>query len=305
MSKIAFIFPGQGSQYVGMGKGFYDNYAVAKEVYDLAEKATGLDVKAICFEENDKINQTEYTQIAMFTTEVATLKVIEKMGLKADICAGLSLGEYGALAATDVLTVEELCALVRKRGIYMQNACPTGGAMAAILGLDIDTVTKVCDETEGLVHIANYNCPGQLVITGEEKAVLTAADSLKEAGAKRCVPLKVSGPFHSEMLSKASESMAEELKNLEPKAPSVPYYSNVEATKVTTAEPIRDLLAKQVISPVKWQQTVEKMIAEGVDTFIEIGPGKSLSGFMGRINKEVKTYNVDKVEDLEKIKELL
>lgn len=305
MSKIAFMFPGQGSQYVGMGKDFYENYEEAKAVYEEASKAADLDVKAICFEENDKINQTEYTQIAMLTTEMAILKVIEKMGLKADICAGLSLGEYGALAAAGVLEVSELAALVRKRGIYMQNACPTGGAMAAILGLDIDTVTKACDETPGLVHIANYNCPGQLVITGEEKAVAEASEKLKEAGARRCVALKVSGPFHSEMLDNARKSMEEELKNVEPKTPAIPYYSNVEATRVTEAAPIRELLAKQVVSPVKWQQTIEKMIEEGVDTFVEIGPGKSLSGFMGRINKEVKVLNVDKLEDLEKLKELL
>lgn len=305
MSKIAFIFPGQGSQYVGMGKEFYENFPEAKAVYDAACEATGLDVKSICFEENDKINQTEYTQIAMFTTEAAILAVIKAAGFKADMTAGLSLGEYGALAAAGVLSVEDLCALVRKRGKYMQDACPTGGAMTAVLGLDTDLVTKICEETEGEVSVANYNCPGQLVITGEEGAVARAAEALKEAGAKRCVPLKVSGPFHSSMLMSAKENMEKELAACDFKTPEIPYYSNVDATLVTESAPIADLLARQVVSSVRWMQSVEKMIADGVDTFIEIGPGKTLTGFMGRINKEVKIYNVDKLADFEKLKEQL
>ena len=195
MSKIAFIFPGQGAQSVGMGKDFYDTYEEARQVYKLAAEATGLDMEELCFTENDKLNVTEYTQIAMLATEVALLKVLESKGVKADVTAGLSLGEYGALAAANVMELMDLFHLIRKRGIYMQEAYPVGGAMTAVLGLDNDTIYNICEQTEGIVTIANYNCPGQIVITGEEKAVAAAAEALSAAGAKRCVPLKVSGPL--------------------------------------------------------------------------------------------------------------
>ena len=205
MGKTAFLFPGQGAQYCGMGKDFYEQYEAAREVYRLAEKATGLDVAALCFEEDERLHITEYTQIAMLATEVAILKVLEQKGLKADCCAGLSLGEYGALAAARVMESEDLFRLIRCRGIYMQEAYPTGGAMTAVLGLDADTIREVCQATEGIVSIANDNCPGQIVITGQEQAVEAAAEKLREAGAKRCVPLKVSGPFHSALLAGAGE----------------------------------------------------------------------------------------------------
>lgn len=305
MSKIAFIFPGQGSQYVGMGKDFFENYKEASAVYEEAKMATGIDVAEICFEENERINQTEYTQIAMFTTEAAIMSVIKDMGVKADMCAGLSLGEYGALYAAGVLPLADLCKLVRARGMYMQNACPTGGAMTAVLGMDTEAVKKACDATEGRVSIANYNCPGQLVITGEELGVAEVSKVLVEGGAKRCIPLKVSGPFHSSMLQPAADNMKAELEKYDVADPKIPYYSNVNATKVTSKDGIKELLTSQVVSSVYWMQTIEKMIADGIDTFIEIGPGKSLTGFMGRINKEVKVFNVDKVADLEKLKAAL
>lgn len=304
MNKLAFIFPGQGSQYSGMGKDFYENFDEAKKVFETACEATDVDVKEICFGEDEKINQTEYTQVAMFTTEIAILEVIRSKGFKPDICAGLSLGEYAALFLAGVLPLDKLAYLVRKRGIYMQEAYPVGGAMTAVLGLDAEVVNKICDETEGIVKVANYNCPGQIVISGEENAVKLAGEKLSAAGAKRCIPLKVSGPFHTELLKEASDKLTEEMNSLDFSDPCIPYYSNVEATLVTKANGIKEMLAKQMISSVCFHQSVEKMIEDGVDTFVEIGPGKSLSGFVKRINKDVKVINIEKVEDLEKIEEI-
>lgn len=304
MSKTAFVFPGQGAQYCGMGKDFYEKYEAAREVYELAREATGLDVAALCFEENDRLNITEYTQIAMLATEVAILRVLEQKGLKADCCAGLSLGEYGALAAARVMELEDLFKLIRCRGIYMQEAYPAGGAMTAVLGLDADTIRAICENTEGIVSIANDNCPGQIVITGEENAVQTAAAKLQEAGAKRCVPLKVSGPFHSSLLAGAGEKLAAQLAAVTVHDPAIPYLCNVEAAPVTDSSRVKELLAKQVSGTVRWRETVEHMLAEGVDTFIEIGPGKTLTGFLRKISRDAKAYNVDKVEDLEKLEQL-
>ncbi|MDE7197976.1 MAG: ACP S-malonyltransferase [Lachnospiraceae bacterium] len=305
MGKTAFMFPGQGAQYVGMGKDFYEQIPVCKEMFELAGRASGLDVVALCFEENEQINITEYTQIAMLAAEVAMLKAVEEKGVRPDVTGGLSLGEYGALVASGVMSPEDVFKVVRKRGIYMQEAVPQGGAMVAVLGLDTAVIEKICEETEGCVSIANYNCPGQIVITGEEGAAQAAVEKLKEAGAKKCVKLNVSGPFHSPLLVGAGEKLAAELDKVEICDIAIPYIANVTADYVAEKEQVKPLLEKQVSSSVRWQQTVERMITDGVDTFIEIGPGKTLSGFMRKINRDVKVINIEKVEDLNKLDELV
>lgn len=304
MKKIAFIFPGQGSQYVGMGKDFYETFPCAKEMIDLAEKVSGIPMKELLFEENENINITKYTQIAMLADELAIWSVLREKGLESVVNAGLSLGEYAALVASGVMTPEDAFRVVAKRGEYMQEAVPTGGAMTAVLGADTAIIEKICEETEGIVSIANYNCPGQIVITGEQQAVDAAAAALKEAGAKRCTPLNVSGPFHSAMLLPAGEKLAAELEQVEIHEIAVPYITNVTADYVTGPSQVKELLKKQISSSVRWQQSVERMIADGVEAFIEIGPKKSLCGFMKRIDKTVPAYHVDKVTDLDSISEL-
>ena len=301
MGKTAFIFPGQGAQYIGMGRDFYEQMPVSREMFDLASKAANLDVAALCFEENEKINITEYTQIAMLAMEAAVLKAVEEKGFKPDMAAGLSLGEYGALVAAGVMNEEDAFRVVRKRGMYMQEAVPKGGAMTAVLGLGADAIEKVCEETEGIVSIANYNCPGQIVITGQADAVNKAAQTLSEAGAKRCIPLNVSGPFHSIMLKEAGGKLGEVLEETKIHDIPLPYLANVTADYVADKEQVKPLLMQQIASPVRWQQSVERMIADGVDNFVEIGPGKTLSGFMRKINRDVKVINIEKVEDLKKL----
>ena len=305
MSKIAFVFPGQGAQYTGMGKDFYDTYEEAREVFTLAGEVTGLDMATLIFQENEQLHVTEYTQIAMLATEVAMWKVLDGKGIKADVCAGLSLGEYGALAVSSVMELPDLFRIIRKRGIYMQEAYPTGGAMMAVLGGDAALIEEGCKETEGIVSIANYNCPGQIVITGEEAAVTAAAASLTERGVKRCIPLKVSGPFHSALLKDAGAKLGEALAEVEIKDPIIPYISNINADYVIKKDNIKVLLEQQVSGSVRFWQSVEKMIADGVDTFVEIGPGKTLTGFIKKINRDVKVLNVDKLEDVERVMEEL
>lgn len=302
MSKIAFVFPGQGAQYTGMAHDFYERFPVSREVFEKASRASGLDVAALCFEENENLNITEYTQIAMLTAEIAILRAVEESGIHSQVNAGLSLGEYAALAASGVMKEEDAFAIVRKRGILMQEAYPTGGAMSAVLGTDAQVIEKICEETDGIVSVANYNCPGQIVITGEEKAVAEASEALKAAGARRVIPLNVSGPFHCELLREAGEKLGEDLAEVEIQPFTIPYVTNVTAQYVTEPEQVKELLVKQVSSSVRWQQCVEQMIRDGVDTFIEIGPGRTLTGFLKKIDRNVKEFHIEKTEDLDAVR---
>lgn len=309
MSKIAFIYPGQGAQKCGMGQDFYENSASAQAVYDMASEVLkdnmDIDMKDLCFHENDKLDLTEYTQAALVTTCLAMTKPLVEAGIRPDVTAGLSLGEYCAIAAAGGMKDEDAIRLVRKRGLLMQNTVPAGeGAMCAIMGMTGEEIEAVTDGMEG-VSVANYNCPGQIVITGETKAVEAAAEKLKEAGAKRAVMLNVSGPFHSPMLKKAGEELAQVLEGVELSPLNVPYVTNVTAQQVTDISQTKELLAEQVSSSVRWQQSMENLIADGVDTFIEIGPGRTLAGFMRKISRDVTVYNVGTWADVEKVAESL
>ena len=306
MSKIAFIFPGQGAQVCGMGQEFYEQTETGKEVFDKASELLGFSVPELCFEKNDRLDLTEYTQPAMVTASIAMTKVfVEKTGITPSVTAGLSLGEYAAMAAAGVMSWEDAIATVRQRGILMQEAVPAGlGAMAAVLAMDAQKIEKVIAPIDG-VQIANYNCPGQIVISGRKEAVAEASERLKEAGAKRVLPLNVSGPFHSSMLTEAGEKLGKVLENVEVHTPQIPYVANVTAEYVTDEKEVKPLLKKQVSSSVRWEQSIRRMIADGVDTFIEIGPGKTLTGFMKKIDRNVKALNIEKMEDIEKVKEAL
>ena len=301
MSKIAFIYPGQGAQAAGMGKDFYENGALAKEIFDKGSELLDLDLRELCFEKNDRLDKTEYTQAAMVTACLAMTREVEAKGLKPDMTAGLSLGEYCAIAAAGGMSDLDAVRTVRARGIYMENAAPEGsGAMAAVLGMEAAVIEDTIRDIEG-VSIANYNCPGQIVITGEAEAVRKASDALKEAGARRVLPLNVSGPFHSPMMVPAGEKLKEVLDGVTTTALCVPYVANVNAKVIADSGEIKDLLVKQVSSSVRWEQSMETMIREGVDTFVEIGPGKTLAGFMRKINKNVKMYHIGTWEEAEKV----
>ena len=305
MSKIAFIFPGQGAQVCGMGKDFYEQTEIGRQVYDRASELLGFSMPQLCFEKNDKLDITEYTQAAMVTTSIAMMKVLMEKGICPDVTAGLSLGEYCALAAAGVMSDEDAITTVRQRGILMQEAVPVGiGAMAAILALDAAKIEEVISSMKD-VWIANYNCPGQIVISGKKEAVEEACSKLKEAGAKRAIMLNVSGPFHSKMLTEAGEKLGEVLEGVTVHSPRIPYVANVTASYVTDADQVKPLLVEQVSSSVRGQQSVETMIADGVDTFVEIGPGKTLAGFIGKISRDVKVYNIEKLEDIDKVVEAL
>lgn len=300
MSKIAFIFPGQGAQVCGMGQDFYEQTETGKKIFDMASGLLGFSMPELCFTPNDRLDITEYTQAAMVTASIAMMEVLkERTGVKPDVAAGLSLGEYPAMVAAGVMSAEDAIKTVRQRGILMQEAVPVGiGSMAAVLAMDAEKIEEVIAPIEG-VQIANYNCPGQIVISGKKEAVEGASEKLKEAGAKRVLPLNVSGPFHSSMLVEAGEKLGKVLEDVEVHEPVIPYAANVTASYVTEASQVKPLLEKQVSSSVRWQQTMEMMLKDGVDTFIEIGPGKTLAGFMKKIDRSVRVINIEKLEDVE------
>ncbi|MDO4265263.1 MAG: ACP S-malonyltransferase [Eubacteriales bacterium] len=316
MSRIAFIYPGQGAQHIGMGKEFFDAYECVRARFSEASELLSLDLAKLMFEENDKLDDTRYTQPAMVLMELALTEVIkQETGLTPAYSAGLSLGEYAAVSEAGVLSFADAVKTVAVRGRLMADAVPSGGAMTAVLGADAALIEEVISPIDG-ASIANYNCPGQIVITGMKDAVDKAAEALSAAGVKKCIPLNVSGPFHSPFLKQAGEELFEELQKIQISAPVHPYIANVTAEAVTDPAVIRELLRDQVSSSVRWQQSVEKLLSEDVDTFVEIGPGKTLSGFMRKILKPyaqrtgrdvsgVKTYTTETPADLEQLKEII
>ena len=301
--KTAFMFSGQGAQYKGMGKELCENFKCAEEIFERADNALGFSIKDICFDDEEKLNKTEFTQPAILTMSTAALKVIEEHGIKADYAAGLSLGEYSAYVCSGAFDFDETVSVVRKRGRFMTEAVPEGvGAMYAILGLDRKTVEDTCEEYKqyGFVSPANYNAPGQIVIAGEAEVAEKTAAALKEKGAKMTVKLNVSGPFHTALLKPASDRLAVELEKMNISDMKMPVITNVTGTVVENKADIIPILIKQVMSPVKWEDTINYLASQGVDTFIEIGPGKTLSGFVKRTVKGVKIYNVEDMKSLEK-----
>lgn len=305
MRKLAFIYPGQGAQNAGMGADFYENSSAAREVFDKAEEALELDLKKLCFEEDERLHRTEFTQPAMVTTCLAMTRVLKERGIKPDMTAGLSLGEYAAIAAAGALEDLDAIRLVRKRGILMEHAVPAGkGSMCAILGMSGEAVENEIREMAD-VTIANYNCPGQIVITGKIGALKKAAEQLKAAGARRTLFLNVSGPFHSPFLHTAGEELKKEIEKIQIHPLNIPYVANASAEKVENKEEVSGLLSRGVYSPVRWQQSIEYMIADGVDTFIEIGPGKTLSGFMKKINPQVSMLHISTWEDVKAVEDVI
>lgn len=304
MGKIAFVFPGQGAQHPGMGKELHDAFPAAKRVFDQASQAVGYDMAALCFEgTEEQLKMTENTQPSILTVSVAIAKVLEAHGIVPDAVAGLSLGEYAALTVGGALAFEDALKLVIKRGQYMQEAVPVGeGTMAAILGLSDEAVEAACEKASevGIVQPVNYNCPGQLVIAGQVKAVEQAVAHAKEAGAKKAILLPVSVPFHTVMLKGAGERLKGELEKVEIRPLNIPLVNNVHADYDGGPEEILDVLVEQVYHPVRWEASIRRLIEDGFDTFIEVGPGNSLSKFIKRIDKQVLKLNVEDLASLEK-----
>lgn len=306
--KIAFIFPGQGAQSVGMGKDLYEKYDEIKDIYDKAKEVLGIDIAKLTFEsEQEELFQTKNTQIAILTMSMAILSILNKNGIVPEYTAGLSLGEYSALYSGGAIDFENVLKIVKKRGELMQELVPEGEwSMAAVLGLDDKTVEEVCKMVaEGFVVPANYNCPGQVAISGDKEGVSIAMEKLKEAGAKRCLELKTAGPFHTIKLQKASEELRKELENVDIGMPRIKVIKNIDAKPYNESDDIKDILAKHVISSVRFSDSIKCMIQNGVDTFVEIGPGKVLTGFVKKVDKEVNCININDVESLEKAIECL
>jgi len=303
--KTAFLFPGQGSQSVGMGKVLHDNFTVARTVFEAADQALGFSISKLCFEGPDEeLRKTFNTQPAILTVSIAALRVLEEAGVKADITAGHSLGEYSALVAAGVLDFADAVRLVNKRGKFMQEAVPLGeGAMAAVLGIDRKKVVEICAQIEkeqGAVQAVNFNCPGQIVIAGTTAAVEKAAEALKVAGAKRTIMLPVSAPFHSSLLQPAAERLAIELDKVEFHDPVIPVVANVNGQLSTSKDGIRELLVKQAANPVLWEDCVAAVAKFGATVSVEVGPGKVLTGFTKKIAPEIANLNVEDMESLQK-----
>lgn len=304
MGKIAFLFAGQGSQAPGMGQELAQNYKCADDAFNEASEALGFDIKDMIFNgDKETLMITGNTQPTIVTMSVAALRVLEEKGIKPDVVAGLSLGEYTAHVASGSLDFKDAVRLVRKRGKYMQEEVPVGiGAMAAILGLNADEVREAAKKASefGVCSGANFNCPGQIVVSGQKEAVEKCCEFAKEMGAKRAVMLDVSAPFHCSLLTGAGEKLAKELESVEVHDMNVPIITNVNAEYISDKSEIKNLLIKQVSNSVLWENSIRRMIADGVDTFIEIGPGKALSGFMKKIDKEMRVFNVEDIASLEK-----
>lgn len=304
MGKLAFIFSGQGAQYVGMGKQIAEEHCKSGQIFDQATEALGFDVKKMVFESDDEtLKITENTQPAILTMSIACLQPLLDRGIKPDVVAGLSLGEYSAHVAAGTIDFKDAVRLVRKRGKFMQEAVPVGvGTMAAVLGLDGDVVIECCKAASefGIVEPANFNCPGQVVVAGEIKAVEKVVELCKEKGAKRSMLLPVSAPFHCSLLKPAGEKLAAELAHINLNEMKTPLVANVTAEFVNTASEVKDLLVRQVSNPVLWENSIVRMLEYGVDTFVEIGPGKTLCGFVKKISKEARAFNIEDLESLEK-----
>ena len=295
--KIAFIFPGQGSQYAGMTKEFIENFIESKEVFETASSVLGYDLEHLCLHGPvEKLNLTENTQPAILAASIAILRPLERRGLTASAAAGHSLGEYTAITAAGGFELKDAVALVQKRGRYMQEAVPEGtGLMAAILGMEREDVEKTCHEAakNGIVAPANYNSPGQIVIAGEKKAVEKAMEIAKGAGAKKVIPLAVSVPSHCSMMKQAGQRLAQDLEKVNISDLRMPIVNNADAMFLRTASELRPALVRQISSPLYWEDSIKNMASNGFDTFIEIGPGKVLSGLVRRIAKDAKVLNVE------------